>query len=220
MISVVMPVLNGEKYLERALDSLEKQGAEYELLVCDGGSTDGTLDILRRRNILPVSVKDLVWAEGMNNGIAQSRGDVIIQFSSDDELLKDGLKNLQEFFDKNNPTWVYAPCVLDYGDYKGMMGNDPNVTLEKMLTGNKIAGISVAFRPEFFRKCGLYNTSFKYANDYELWLRAFCLNILPTFMPTKFVTYKAHSNNLGFHPDGARECEVLKAHYRKSHEPI
>lgn len=91
-ISMVMPVYNGAPYIEAALQSLFAQrgeGLEVELIVMDGGSTDGTLEILqhhRDRLAVLVSERDRGPASALNKGLTRATGEILGWLNADDLL--------------------------------------------------------------------------------------------------------------------------------------
>ncbi len=98
LVSIVMPTWNSMRYLEDSLFSLFGQThTHFELLVCDGGSTDGTLEHLESLNdprIKIVSRQDTGLANSLNIGFSHAQGDVYCWLNSDDVYLrKDALAN-------------------------------------------------------------------------------------------------------------------------------
>ena len=98
LISVITVVLNGEKYLEESILSVIKQTYEnVELIIIDGGSTDKTLNIIRKyENSIDfwISEQDSGIYNAMNKGIKLSTGDFIGFVGSDDYLYLDTLEKL------------------------------------------------------------------------------------------------------------------------------
>ncbi len=88
LISVITVVLNNQKYLTKSINSVLKQSYKnFELIIIDGGSTDGTLEILRKNNNkidFWISEKDKGLYDAMNKGIRLSRGSIISILNSDD----------------------------------------------------------------------------------------------------------------------------------------
>lgn len=101
-ISVVVPSYNQAAFLPAALDSLLEQGyPDLEILVMDGGSTDGSADILRDyapRLTAWVSELDRGQSHAINKGIAQATGEVMTWLNSDDLLLPGALRAVGEIF--------------------------------------------------------------------------------------------------------------------------
>jgi glycosyltransferase involved in cell wall biosynthesis len=88
MISIITPVLNGAKTIERTLKALSVQKADFEHIVQDGGSTDGTQDIVRQYSrIYPVRLcdeKDTGHFDALQRGMTKARGDVLAWINADD----------------------------------------------------------------------------------------------------------------------------------------
>ena len=104
LISVITVVLNNQKYLSKSINSVLKQSYKnFELIIIDGGSTDGTLEILRKNNNRIdywISEKDKGLYDAMNKGIRLSRGSIISILNSDDTYYKNALKIAANYFKK------------------------------------------------------------------------------------------------------------------------
>lgn len=91
LISIVTPVLNGARTIERTLRSVAVQRGDFEHIVMDGGSTDGTAEIVERyQSVYPVRVvrqPDRSLYEGVWNGMQQARGEVLCYLNADDLYL-------------------------------------------------------------------------------------------------------------------------------------
>ena len=99
-ISVIIPVYNGEKGIEKAIQSvLSQERNDVELIIVDGGSTDNTMGIVKLyadRISKYLSERDSGYAEALNKGIALASGDYILSIGSDDALLPWTLEVLDE----------------------------------------------------------------------------------------------------------------------------
>src|SRR5262245_17911524 len=115
LISIVTPSFNQAAFLEETLRSVTAQ--EYprvEHIVIDGGSTDGSVDILRRHAAglrAWVSEKDRGQSHAINKGFAIASGDVLTWLNSDDTLLPGALRAVGETFARR------ADVDLVYGDF-------------------------------------------------------------------------------------------------------
>ena len=111
LISVVTPVLNGAKTIERTLSSLSKQRAKFEHIVMDGGSTDSTEEIVQRYagsySLRYFRQTDKSVFEGLWNGIEKTSGDIIGNIFADDFYLPCTLATVAAVFE-NNPDvqWI------------------------------------------------------------------------------------------------------------------
>lgn len=95
MISIVTPVYNGRRYIEACIQSVISQNCpEVEHIIIDGGSTDGTVDIIRQNaeqypHIRWISEKDRGQSDAMNKGITMARGEII------------GILNVDDYYEPN-----------------------------------------------------------------------------------------------------------------------
>ena len=114
--SVVTPCLNGEATLADTLASVRAQGVEgLEHVVVDGGSSDGTLGILRAAEgpVLFISEPDRGLSDAMNKGIAMARNDVVGWLNADDVYLPGALARVQEAFAaRPDALWATGRCLI------------------------------------------------------------------------------------------------------------
>ena len=179
-ISVVMPVWNGEKYLRAALDSVLAQTfVDFELIVVDDGSTDGTLGILEsypdpRIKILRLDHGGIVTA--LNRGVEAARGDWIARQDSDD------ISRPERFAQQWRAVHEKADAVLSYTDVSliGLetagLGRARFPRTKAMLAlrlcwQNPIVHSTVMFRKETFLRAGGYLPNERHAEDFALWGR-------------------------------------------------
>ena len=116
LITVVTVVLNGEKYLEEAILSIINQTYDnVEYIIIDGGSTDGTIDIIRKYEDLIdfwISEKDSGIYSAMNKGIALSRGDFVGFMGSNDYLYLNSLEKIARASEKNTIDYTVGPVDI------------------------------------------------------------------------------------------------------------
>ena len=97
-VSIVMPTKNSGKYINKAIDSVQKQTFQsWELLICDGGSTDDTIKIINNRmkfdkRIKIVSKTDNGVADSLNKGFSFASGKIFAWLNSDDYYSKNVLE--------------------------------------------------------------------------------------------------------------------------------
>src|SRR5438270_9856514 len=101
-ISVITPAFNQGAFIERTLNSVLDQTGPFELeyLVMDGGSSDGTLDILRKyeNRLRWQSAPDRGQSDAINKGLRQAAGDVVGWLNSDDLLIPGALSRIAAVF--------------------------------------------------------------------------------------------------------------------------
>lgn len=113
-LTIVTPSLDQAQYLERAMRSVLEQGyPDLEYIVMDGGSTDGSVEILRRyadRLAYWVSEPDAGQAWAINRGIERATGDVIAYINSDDYYLPGAFAAALQLFEDPTVRWVAGAC--------------------------------------------------------------------------------------------------------------
>lgn len=187
MLSIVMPSLNQARFIEKSIDSIFTQimPDEVELIICDGGSTDNTINILKsksseNKNIRWVSESDNGPASAVNKALHMSKGTFIGWLNSDDLYVEDAFDAALKHFE-SNPNHV---LVYGHGEHIDQYGNhlSPYPTLKPELgldlysafkNGCFICAPSVFFKRSILTLQGYLDESYQAAFDYEYWLRTF-----------------------------------------------
>ena len=176
-ISIVTPVFN-DKRVTRALNSIvaQRHGHDLELIVVDGGSTDGTLDALEayRSNIsVLISEPDKGIYDGMNKGIRLATGDVIGILNADDHYHDTTvLSDVAEAFRDDDTDAVYGDLV--YVDETGRVSRYWKAGAampRKWRLGWMPPHPTFFVRRRVYERHGLFDLDFPIAADYELMLR-------------------------------------------------
>jgi glycosyltransferase involved in cell wall biosynthesis len=103
-VSVVMPSYNQARFIRAAIDSILSQDYQgIDLLVMDGGSTDGTVDILASYGdrLQFVSQRDAGQSDAINRGLQRAAGDIICWLNSDDLFTPRAILDVVQAFDKH-----------------------------------------------------------------------------------------------------------------------
>lgn len=177
-ISVVTPSFNQGAFLERTLVSvLDQQGVDLEYIVMDGGSTDGSVDIIKRyapRLAYWASEPDRGQSDAINRGFERCTGDIVTWLNSDDVLLPGALAAVAQTF-AANPS---AEAV--YGDFIYIDGDDEvlrkrrvfrKFKYETLLFHDYLGQPAVFYRRRVLDKVGLLDESLRYAMDWDFFLR-------------------------------------------------
>ena len=177
LVSIVTPSFNQAAYLEQTLLSvLEQDYADIEYLVIDGGSTDGSPDIIKKyasRLAYWISEKDSGQADAINKGMARAQGEIVAWLNSDDTYLPGTVTAAVKAFDENpDVAMVYADMLAV--DERGQTFNTlryRQLTLEDLLSFQIIGQPAVFMRRSAFEKAGGLDPSFHFLLDHHLWIR-------------------------------------------------
>jgi glycosyltransferase involved in cell wall biosynthesis len=188
-VSVLMPVRNGMPWLPRALDSIFAQSfTDFELIVVDDGSTDGTSECLAGvddTRLRVVRAEGVGIAHALNRGVAEARAALLARHDGDDESLPQRFGRQVEFLDAHPEVDVVA-TTAEYIDERGMrvesdwtrtvaaqqdVARTPHEIAELMPLTCCLTHGSVMARTAAVRKAGGYRAEMEPAEDYDLWLR-------------------------------------------------
>jgi len=178
-VSIITVCLNESATIQQTMESVLSQShPDIEYLVLDGGSDDGTLDIINKfqdKINCVSSLKDEGMYFAINRGIAKASGEVV------------GILNANDFYVDNEVIGKVVGCFTSgesdsvYGDLKYVSQHDPNIILRSWTAGSYADGLFLKgwmpphptffLKKKIYEKFGVYNTSFRSAADYELMLR-------------------------------------------------
>jgi len=172
-ISVVTVVFNGEKYLEETITSVINQTYDnVEYIIIDGGSTDRTIDIIKRyeeKIDYWVSEKDNGIYDAMNKGIEYSTGYYINFLNAGDTYFdKNTILNISKLH-KYDVVYGNTLYVTPHGKYKRAAHKILNY--KNLKKGMKVCHQSIFYRKSLFNDFGLFNLNLKYVADYEHLIR-------------------------------------------------
>lgn len=175
--SIVTVSLNQCKFLEENIKSiLGQKYPNFEHIIIDGGSTDGTVELLKRYpHIRWISEKDSGQSNAMNKGLRMVTGDIVYILNSDDVCEPGSFESVSKFFSGNpDAKIVYGNCrIIDENGNEISIDITEEFDLKRHLNiGNMIWQEATFFRKEVLGRIGLMNEKYRYAMDYDLWCRA------------------------------------------------
>jgi glycosyltransferase involved in cell wall biosynthesis len=177
LVSIVTPSYNQAAFLEQTIRSvLEQEGSELEYFVVDGGSTDTSVDIIKRyanRLTWWISEKDSGQAEAINKGMKRARGEIVAWLNSDDALLPGAVAAAVQAFAS------HPEATMVYGDTRAVDGENRilnvlhyrQLSLEDLLCFQIIGQPAVFMRRTAFEAAGGLDTSYHFMLDHQLWIK-------------------------------------------------
>jgi glycosyltransferase involved in cell wall biosynthesis len=182
-ISVITPSYNQAGFIEQTIESILSQdypGLEY--IVMDGGSTDGTLDVLKKYDgrILWFSERDRGQAHAINKGLAIAKGDILAYLNSDDCYLPGALEQVGRFFASHPAAaWLTGRCrIIDTQgrEIRRAIQWYKNFWLQfrsyqVLLVLDYIAQPATFWRRDVFQQVGTFDETMHLVLDYDLSLR-------------------------------------------------
>ena len=210
-ITIITPVLNRVDLLADTLNSVAVQGyPEVEHIVIDGGSTDGTLNILKHAHgIQWQSEPDRGPFDAVNKGIRQATGDIIGHLDSDDILLPGALAAVAEGFSRDRA--AEAACGGAQLVRLGPEGTTQtlkiwrNERLKRLADwrpptlGNPICGARF-FRRSWYRRAGFYDVRYRLAADRDFLIRSLILGMRTVPLERVIYQYRSHPGALTAKP--------------------
>ena len=205
-ISIVTPSYNQAQFLERTILSVLNQNyPNLEYIIMDGGSTDGSVDIIKEYEkylAYWVSAKDGGQSEAIKNGFERATGSILAWINSDDIYLPDTLLKVADAFSIDKKTDVL------YGNMY-IIDKDDRVTEERRLMpwipivsklGTLYGGYGGGYQPSSFWKSELYNkvggldTSFRFCMDNDLIIRFVLADAEFKYLNEYLSGYRAHED--------------------------
>ena len=178
-VSIVMPTKNSGKYINKAIDSVQKQTFQsWELLICDGGSSDDTIKIVNDRmkfdkRIKIVSKTDNGVADSLNKGFSYASGKIFAWLNSDDYYYS---KNVLEIVSKELlsqkkvvillVTFITLMKMVKNLNHSYLIFQIKNLRINFILI--KFLLVHCFFLNHTYKSFGNFNVKYKYAFEYEL----------------------------------------------------
>jgi glycosyltransferase involved in cell wall biosynthesis len=233
-LTIITPSFNQAPFVERTIASILDQGyPDLEYIVMDGGSTDGTVEILNRYSDLLVwrSEPDNGQSDAINKGLRMATGDVVAFLNSDDTYAPGALAKVAGYFERHpDMQWAYGKCrIIDEQDreirrpitlYKNLLLR--SYSYRKLLAENFISQPATFWRRGLHDEVGYLNEDEHYVMDYEFWLRLGRLHpagVIPDYL-ANFRMYDDSKSGSLSNPQFQDELRVAKAFSNGDRLPI
>jgi cellulose synthase/poly-beta-1,6-N-acetylglucosamine synthase-like glycosyltransferase len=203
MISVVVPAYNSEKTIADTIRALLKQNfpkKNYEIIIVDDGSTDGTVEVASKFPVRVLRLKHKGPANARNEGAKKARGEIILFTDADCIPDKNWIREITKpFADKNivgvggtYKTYNKDSAIARFAGYEI---DERHEKMKKQREIDFLGTFSCAYRKNIFSKFGGFDTKFKTASgeDPELSFKISKAGYKMIFQPTAFV-YHRHPN--------------------------
>lgn len=197
-LTVVIPSFNQGQFIERTILSILKQEypGEVEIIVSDGGSTDGTIDVLRRYPQLRWwSERDHGIADATNKALEVAHGRLLAIQSSDDYYLPNALRLTAEHLEQHGHLALAAGCDVylqpDRQTFACSPLDDHDVTPRSLLLRRVLPQHTTLFRREIIDRIGLLDLELPEGAEIDFWYRALH-HFTGQFIPRHTAVYQMH----------------------------
>jgi len=220
-VSVITPCLNGVRYVAEAIESvLVQRYPHVEHIVVDGGSTDGTLEVLRRYpHVQVISGADRGMYDALNKGLTLAHGEIIGFLNSDDCYAADALAPVGETFRDENIIALVGEAV-----FFRKSGADSQEEVDRFTpTGSDLLELatldSPAFNAWFFRRSvfariGHFDAGYRIAGDREFMLRFALTGPRFAMVERLMYRYRMHPDSLTMGGQDGTWEQQLREHVR------
>jgi glycosyltransferase involved in cell wall biosynthesis len=221
VVSIVTPSFNQVRFIEETIRSVLTQDyPNFEYIIVDGGSTDGSLEIIQRyakRLAWWVSEPDQGQADAINKGFAHASGNIYAWLNSDDTYLPGTFTQAVSYLSAHpHVDMIYADANLVDESGK-ILGRFPaqGTSLESMLRGSvHIPQQTTFYRADIWKKVGGLDPSFYFAMDYDLWVRIAKLS-QPVYVKQLWANFRLHGEGKSVLSDDRCYPEMLRVYRRE-----
>jgi glycosyltransferase involved in cell wall biosynthesis len=232
-ITIVTPNYNRAAYLDQTIMSVLTQGyPNLDYLVIDGGSTDGSVDIIRRYEqhlTAWVSEPDRGQAHAINKGFAMGTGDIIAWLNSDDYYLPGTLQFVgQQFRGTPGLEWLAGSVrqVDEQNQYLRTISTQPPSFLarERLFTNgavfqHHIDQPAVFWTRRLWDAAGPLDESYDYCMDWKLWMQAFALGFEPRWVSPELTAFRVHALSKTEKGKALMNTELARVFREAAHKP-
>jgi glycosyltransferase involved in cell wall biosynthesis len=221
LVSIITPSYNQASFLEETIKSvLDQDYANLEYIVIDGGSTDGSLEIIKKyshRLAWWISEPDQGQTDAINKGFAKSQGEIFAWLNSDDTYLPGAVSDAVAYLQTHPEAgMVYGDANLI--DEQGrVIGKFPARQTDYLRLRRGYVHIpqqAAFFRARLWHEVGPLDPTFYFAMDFDLWIRL--SKLVPIeYYPRLWANFRLHGDAKSVTADDRCWPEMLRVHRRE-----
>lgn len=198
-ISVIIPSLNGQKFIKKAIESVISQSYEFwELILIDDGSTDDTAKIMKEYSDLYSNISFYQHSQrkglssALNKGFSLAKGDYFTWISDDNIFKNDALEEMIKTIQDSD---------IVYSDYELIDENESFISKQKVGKSSNLMfhysiGPCFLYKSQCHHKVGGYNESFKMCEDYDFFLKLYYNNFCFKKIDKNLFSFRIHKNQM------------------------
>ena len=202
LVSIVTPSYNQARFLEETILSVLNQDyPNLEYIIIDGGSTDGSVDVIRKyEDVLAhwVSEPDEGQSDAINKGWRRARGQILAWLNSDDTYLPGTVRIVVQYLEEHpqvDMVYGYVNMIDENGEVIWTIEPSPNFDLDRFVYSYfYVPQQTVFFRRHVLDKVGMLDTSLHYCMDPDLWART-AMNFTVQGIPRLIANFRTHSTS-------------------------
>ena len=227
IVSIITPSYNQAQYLEATILSvLEQDYPHIEYIIVDGGSSDGSVDIIKKyadKLAWWVSEKDKGQTDAINKGFARARGEIIAWINSDDTYEPGAIAEVVEHMQ------VHSEIGLLYGEanyideHGKVIGRFPAAQTDYRRLRQGYVHVpqqAAFFRHDLWQQVGPLDPDFYFAMDYDLWVRLARIAPIKYLPGCLWANFRIHGSGKTVVSDDRCWPEMVRVHYRDGGSPI
>jgi glycosyltransferase involved in cell wall biosynthesis len=220
LVTIITPSFNQAPYLEETINSVLGQVyPNIEYIIMDGGSTDGSVEIIKRyqdKLAYWISEKDRGQTDAINKGFARAKGEILAWINSDDTLLPNAVEEAVQFMNENPDIGLVYGDTHYIDEHSKVIGRFPAAQTD--LARLRRGYVHIPQQASFFRKSiwdqvSPLDPEFFFAMDYDLWVRIAQIAEIRYF-PRQWSNFRLHRGAKSIDADDRCWPEMLKVHYR------